>query len=100
MVYMYVVYGQAQLFLPQSSSLKDKRQIIQSIIARIRKRFSVSICEVDYHDLWQRSALGFAAACSSYVDVNLIISSIQDTIDQHQDVCEITDFRSEIIKPE
>jgi hypothetical protein len=95
---MYVVYGQAQLFLPQASSLKDKRQTIQSIIARIRKRFSISICEVDYHDLWQRAALGFAAACSSYADLNLIISSIQDTLDQYQDVCEIIDFRSEIIK--
>lgn len=97
---MYVVYGHAILYLPQSSSLKDKRQTIQSIIARIRKRFSISICEVDYHDLWQRSTLGFAAACSSYADVHLIISAIQDTLDQYQDVCEITDFRSETVKPE
>ncbi len=97
---MYVVYGQAQLFLPQSSSLKDKRQAIQSIIARIRKRFSVSICEVDHQDLWQRATLGFAATCSSYAEINLIISSIQDTLDQYQDVCEIIDFRSETVKYE
>jgi len=97
---MYVIYGQAQLLLSQSSSLKDKRQTIQSIVTRIRKRFSVSICEVDYHDLWQRSALGFATVCSSYADVNLITSAIQDTLEQYEDVCEIIDFRSEIVKPE
>jgi hypothetical protein len=97
---MYVLYGQAELFLPQSSSLKDKRQTIQSIIARIRKRFSVSICEVAYHDFWQRSTLGFAVACSSYADVNIITSAIRDTLEQYEDACEVTDFRTETVKPE
>ncbi len=95
---MYIVYGQAKLFLPHSSSLKDKRQTIQSIVTRIQKQFRVSICEVDYHDLWQRSTLGFAAVCSGYADVDIIISAIEDTLDQYQDTCEITDFRSEVIK--
>jgi uncharacterized protein YlxP (DUF503 family) len=95
---MYVLYGQVQLFLPHASSLKDKRQTIQSIIGRIRKRFCVSICEVDYHDLWQRSTLGYAAVSSSYAEISYISGIIQDTLDQYQDVCEIIDLRNEIIK--
>ena len=94
---MYVLYGQAKLFLPHSSSLKDKRQIIQSIIARLRKRFSISICEVDCHDAWQRSYLGFTAVCSTNRDIDLILQSIITTLDYYDDVCEITDFTHELV---
>jgi len=97
---MYVLYGNADIYLPYSSSLKDKRQTIQSIIARIRKRFNISICEVDSHDLWQRSTLGYAAACASYSSANLIIDSIKNTLEQYEDQCEVTSFRDEIINYE
>jgi len=97
---MYILYGGAELYLPGSSSLKDKRQTIQSIIARIRKRFNISICEVDFHDLWQRSTLGYAAACASYSNANLIIDSIKNTLEQYEDQCEVTSFRNEIINYE
>ncbi len=94
---MYVLYGQIKIFLPHSSSLKDKRQTIQSIITRIRKRFSVSICEVNHQDFWQRADLGFAAACSNYMNTEVIMNSIRDTLDQYADVCEITDLVWEVI---
>ena len=62
---MIVLYGRMEVFLPYASSLKDKRQIVQSLIDRLRKRFSISVIEVDNHDLWQRSSIGFAAVCRS-----------------------------------
>ena len=94
---MYVVYGQIHLFLPLSSSLKDKRQTIQSIIIRIRKRFSVSICEVNHHDLWQRSALGFAASCNTYAETDMILDSIHKTLEYYADECEVIDLNWELI---
>jgi len=93
---VYVLYGQLKLFLPQSSSLKDKRQIIQSIVARLRKRFNISICEVNHQDLWQRSNLGFAAAGNTARDTDLILESIRTTLEYYEDVCEITDFSHEL----
>jgi uncharacterized protein YlxP (DUF503 family) len=94
---MFVIYGQAKLLMPYSSSLKDKRQTIQSIITRLRKRFSISVCEVDHHDLWQRSDIGFTAVCSTNRDIDLILQSIKNTLDYHEDICEITDFTYERI---
>ena len=42
------------LHLPQSRSLKDKRQPLRSVKQRLRDAgFSVS--EVDHHDKWQRA---------------------------------------------
>lgn len=94
---MYVTYGHVDIILPYSSSLKEKRKIIQSIISRVRKRFNISISEVDFHELWQRSRIGFSAVCNSYSECSLIIDAIRDTFDLHVESIEITDFIHEII---
>jgi len=93
---LYVLYGHAELFLPHSSSLKEKRKTNQSIIARIRKRFNISIAEVNHHDLWQRSGLGFAAVCNTYTDAERMVSVIIQTLDQHEDDCDVVAFFHEI----
>lgn len=58
-----------RLFIPGALTLKDKRQIIQSITARVRK-LNVSVAEVGYLDQWQLSELGMAMVSKdqSYLD--------------------------------
>ena len=46
-----------ELYLPAARSLKSKRQILKSIITRVRNKFNVSISETDNNDLWQRASL-------------------------------------------
>lgn len=93
---MFIVYGHAELFLPYCASLKEKRKYIQSIIARVRKRFNISIAEVACHDLWQRSVLGFSAVCSSLAEADLILQVIKENVDRHEDACELLDFQNQI----
>lgn len=38
-------------------SLKDKRKFLNSLFAHLKKKFNISIVEIDYQDLWQRSKL-------------------------------------------
>lgn len=45
------------LFLPGAHSLKEKRQVLQSLLSRTRDRFPVSVAETGYQDLWQRSVV-------------------------------------------
>lgn len=63
--------------LPQGSSLKGKRQIIKSLIARVKSKFNVSISEVGAHDLWQRARVGI---CVVGVDKRFINSSLDKVI--------------------
>ncbi len=49
-----------EIHIPASGSLKTKRRVVKSIKDRILSRFNVSAAEIDYHDKWQRSLLGFA----------------------------------------
>jgi uncharacterized protein YlxP (DUF503 family) len=94
---MYVLHGYAELYLPYAGSLKDKRQIIQSIIARIRKRFNISITEVDFNDTWQRSKLGFAAIAAKPSEAELFLTAIKEVLDLHLDEVEITEFDYKLI---
>ncbi len=45
------------IYIPDSRSLKDKRQVLQSLLSRTRERFPVSVAETGYQDLWQRSVV-------------------------------------------
>ena len=48
------------MHLPESGSLKAKRQVLNSLKERLRGRFNLSVAEVDGADLWQRSTLAMA----------------------------------------
>jgi len=57
---MHVGVCRIELRLPENHSLKGKRQVIKSIIARLQNKFNVSVAEVDHQDLWQLATLGVA----------------------------------------
>ena len=61
---MDVLCAEIELHLPECSSLKEKRTVVKGTKDRIRERFGVSIAELDYHDLWQRTLLGVALVSS------------------------------------
>jgi uncharacterized protein YlxP (DUF503 family) len=46
-----------ELYLPLAEGLKDKRGVLQSTIARLRRDFNVSVCEAEAQDEWTRSVL-------------------------------------------
>jgi len=59
----FIGFCTIEIRVPSSQSLKDKRQIIQSVKARIRNEFNVSVAETDHLDSWQLATL--AVACVS-----------------------------------
>jgi uncharacterized protein YlxP (DUF503 family) len=46
-----------ELHFPEAGSLKGKRKYVKSAKAQLQNRFGVSVAEVDFHELWQRSRL-------------------------------------------
>ena len=49
-----------QLRLEAVFSLKEKRQILKSILARLPKQFNVAVAEVDCQDVWQTAVIALA----------------------------------------
>ena len=66
-----------ELYLPQVRSLKEKRSILKSLIQKIRNSFNVSISEVDYHDKWQRAALGVGVVTTDPAQLDSITAKLE-----------------------
>jgi uncharacterized protein YlxP (DUF503 family) len=62
-----------ELYLPESQSLKDKRQVLLSLKDRLRDKFNVSVAEVGNQDLWQRAILGMACVANEQQHVNQVL---------------------------
>ena len=71
---------QLDLHLHGPQSLKQKRGMIQKILARCRNRFPASCAETGHQDLWQRALLGFAVISSSEQVVAPILTRIEDEV--------------------
>ncbi|HBY96200.1 MAG: DUF503 domain-containing protein [Ardenticatenaceae bacterium] len=61
---MIVATCRIELDLP-SRTLKEKRQILQSVVARMRRSFNVAVAEVDLNELWGSAALGIVTVSNS-----------------------------------
>ncbi len=62
-----------EIFVPESSSLKSKRFVLNSIKKRIRNKFNVSVAEVENNDKWQRISLGISMVSNErkFIDMNV-----------------------------
>ena len=50
-----IYYAEVEMIMYGGHSLKDKRSIIRRVFAKLKQDFNVSVAELDYHDLWQRT---------------------------------------------
>src|ERR1035441_8607307 len=46
-----------ELRLENAHSLKEKRHVVESLKDRLRHKFNVAVAEIEYQELWQRSAI-------------------------------------------
>ncbi|MBI1743154.1 DUF503 domain-containing protein [Candidatus Acetothermia bacterium] len=84
------------LHLYQPASLKEKRQILQSLIAKIRHKFNVSIAEIDYLDDWKTSKLGVSMVSNDGRVNNAILSKVVEAIRHTPDLW-VEDYQIEIL---
>lgn len=77
---MYVGALKLELYMPQCRNLKEKRQVVKSIVDRTRVRFNVAVAEVDKQDLWQLSSLGIACVSNSEYAVREMLASIDRSV--------------------
>ena len=57
---MFVSVARLTLQIPESGSLKAKRQVLRRITDRVKAKFNVSVAEVEDQELWQKAGLALA----------------------------------------
>ncbi len=69
-----------ELFISESRSLKDKRQVLHSLKDRLHGKFNLSVAEVDGQDLWQKAILGMACVANEGGHVNQVLEQALNVI--------------------
>jgi hypothetical protein len=83
-----------RLFSP--NSLKDKRSLIKGLISRIRNNFNVSVSEIGYQDLWQRTLVGVALITGEKSFAQRVLSKIMRFVEKERDVS-LIDSKMEVL---
>ena len=74
---------EVRLLVRESRTLKDKRQVVRSILDRVRSGFNVSAAEVDTHDDVKVATLGFAAVGFETPAVQNVLQQIAEALRKH-----------------
>ena len=79
---MFIAACRIELELPESSSLKDKRQVLRSIMARVRNKFNVAVAEIDYQESWRNAALGIVCVSNSGGHARSMVETVASYVEE------------------
>lgn len=96
---MHILAMEICLYLPYAHSLKDKRRVRQSLMAKLSRAFSLSLRETDMQELSRKLVLSAALVCITPGEADLEVQRIQDYLYQFsiEESCEVQDFLWDII---
>jgi len=93
---MVIGVARVDIHFPESRSLKNKRGFIRSIKDRIKNKFNVSIAEVDFQDLWQKTRLAIAAVSNDGRFTDEVLAKAVQLIENDPRWL-VVDYKTEVI---
>ena len=84
-----------KLHAPWVHSLKEKRMIVKSILAKLQNRFHVSVAEIDEQDTHQIIVIGVAAIVPHNAQADSLMESISRFVEENCEA-EIIDEEREL----
>jgi uncharacterized protein len=85
------------LRLAENLSLKGKRGVIKSLIARVQNRFNVAVAEVGENDRWQAADIGVACVSNSSAHANEMLSKVVNFVESERLDLELVDYEIELV---
>lgn len=86
------------LHLPDSGSLKSKRQIVGGLLQRLRQELKVSAAEVGELDRWQLAELAIATVSGDRRQADKVLAAALSYIEAHCDGALVSDVSTELIQ--
>ncbi len=72
-----------RLYAPWVHSLKEKRMVVKSLLAKIRNKFQVSAAEVEDQDIHQSAVIGIAAIVPHNAQADHIMDEIVNFVEEN-----------------
>jgi hypothetical protein len=84
------------LYMPESHSLKAKRQILHSLKANLKNSFNIAVTQIDQEDKWQKAQLALVGVEKNRDKMNSILSRILNFIESFHQV-QLVDHQIELL---
>lgn len=97
---MYVGACRVTLHIPMSQSLKDKRQVVRSLLQRLRNEFGVAAAEVASQDLRQLAVLGLSSVSGEHGHAEEILENAVRYIEESRPDVDVTDVYMDVVHVE
>jgi len=97
MAHMIVGASRIEIDLVGVRSLKEKRSIVKSINAQIKRKFNAAAAEVDFHNVWQSTAIGISVVSTNRGHAEDMLEGICGWLEYHRPDLTIIDQSIEII---
>ena len=86
-----------ELHIPGNGSLKGKRRIIKSLVARLRREFNVSIAEVGAQDVWQSAIIGVVCVSNDPDYAHGQLTRVARWVEENRLDCDLVDYQIELL---
>ena len=86
-----------ELDIPMAASLKDKRQVIRSLTARLRNEFNVAVAEVGQQNSWQTAIIGVVTVSGDADYVHGLLTRAVQWVENSRLDCDVVDYQIELV---
>jgi hypothetical protein len=93
---VFVGVLQVTIALERARSLKEKRQVVKSVLDRLRSQFNVSAAEVEDMDVWKSAGLAFSAVSNDSSHVRGLLQKVLNHLKRHP-VARVIDHQLEVL---
>lgn len=94
---MHVGVCRLTLRIESSSSLKDKRQVVRSLVERLRRSHNVAVAEVESLDTWRTAVLGLVVVSNQAGHADQQLARVIEHIETTRLDADVVDRQVEII---
>lgn len=84
---------EVKLHAPFVHSLKEKRMVLKSLIAKLRNKFNLSVCECAEHDIHQILVIGIAVVTNHTAECDRLLNQIINYIEENSEAVILDIFR-------
>lgn len=94
---MIIGVARITLELPAAQSLKEKRGMLKSLLARLQNRFNLSAAEIEAQDTWGIAVIGIACTSTSGRHADEMLAAAIRFVEQSGAEYYISDVQTETL---
>jgi len=85
------------LHLPESGSLKSKRQVVSGLLQRLRQELKVAAAEVGELDRWQLAEIAIVTVSADSRQADRVLAAALSYVEWHAGGAQVADVSTELL---